>query len=374
MARRSLFKSAHTSSSDWAKAVKFCVDGLGSIDPDDNLGFVYCTESFANDLSSILVFLRQTTRIPHWVGAVGMGVCASGTEYYDGGALAVLVGSLPADAFRILPTVFTETEVQSYDTRNWLAAGQAPLGVVHGDPRNPRLSAIIERLSQSTHGFLVGGLTATRAEDQQVADTPTGGGISGVLLHPEVAVAVGLSQGCQPVGPTHIITQAMGNLVVALDGRPALDVLKEDVGEVLSRNLRQIAGYIHAGLPVSGSDTKDYLVRNLTGIDLTRGWIAIGDEVATGDRFMFVRRDANNAQADLRRMVRELRDRADGRARGGLYFSCIGRGPHMFGEPGAELALIAQELDGVPIAGFYANGEINNNRLYSYTGVLALFL
>jgi small ligand-binding sensory domain FIST len=46
----------------------------------------------------------------------------------------------------------------------------------------------------------------------------------------------------------------------------------------------------------------------------------------------------------------------------------------MFGEEGRELSLIRDGLGEFPLVGFFGNGEISNNRLYSYTGVLALFL
>ena len=46
----------------------------------------------------------------------------------------------------------------------------------------------------------------------------------------------------------------------------------------------------------------------------------------------------------------------------------------MFGEEGREMALIRAGLGAVPLVGFYAGGEISNNRLYAYTGVLVLFL
>jgi len=45
----------------------------------------------------------------------------------------------------------------------------------------------------------------------------------------------------------------------------------------------------------------------------------------------------------------------------------------MFGSPSREMELIADRLGDVPLVGFYANGEISGNRLYGYTGVLALF-
>jgi small ligand-binding sensory domain FIST len=38
------------------------------------------------------------------------------------------------------------------------------------------------------------------------------------------------------------------------------------------------------------------------------------------------------------------------------------------------MQIVADELGAFPLVGFFANGEISNNRLYGYTGVLTLFL
>jgi small ligand-binding sensory domain FIST len=45
----------------------------------------------------------------------------------------------------------------------------------------------------------------------------------------------------------------------------------------------------------------------------------------------------------------------------------------MFGRRGAEQALIRDALGDVPLVGFFCNGEISHDRLYGYTGVLAVF-
>jgi small ligand-binding sensory domain FIST len=162
---------------------------------------------------------------------------------------------------------------------------------------------------------------------------------------------------------------------MSLDGRPAIDVLKEDIGEVLARNLERIAGFIHVALPIPGADRPDYVVRNLLALDLRRGIIAVGDQLRTGTPLMFVKRDPTTAQADLRRMLDDLSNRTAGRPiRGALYHSCVARGPHMFGPDSAELKTIERALGPVPLAGFFTNGEIFRDRLYSYSGVLTLFL
>jgi small ligand-binding sensory domain FIST len=126
---------------------------------------------------------------------------------------------------------------------------------------------------------------------------------------------------------------------------------------------------------VAGSDTGDYLVRNLTGIDPGKGWLAIGAQVETGDRIMFTRRDRQGAEQDLQRMLDDLARRAGGQPiKGGVYCTCVARGPNLFGDDSEELKAIRATLGDFPLVGFFANGEICNNRLYGYTGVLALFL
>src|SRR5690606_17110560 len=158
------------------------------------------------------------------------------------------------------------------------------------------------------------------------------------------------------------------------DDRPAFEVFREDIGELLSRNLSRIEGYVHAAVPIRGSDTGDYLVRNLLGVYPEQGWVSIGERLGIGDRVMFVRRDGTSAMADLKRMVADARRRAGRAPAAALYYSCIARGPNLFGKGSVELRTIADILGEVPLVGFFANGEISNNRLYGYTGVLTLFL
>ncbi|MDH5513314.1 MAG: FIST C-terminal domain-containing protein, partial [Gammaproteobacteria bacterium] len=74
------------------------------------------------------------------------------------------------------------------------------------------------------------------------------------------------------------------------------------------------------------------------------------------------------------RMLGRLRQRTANGVRGALYYTCVARGPNQFGPGGREMKIIADELGEFPIAGLFANGEINHNRLYGYTGVLTLFL
>jgi small ligand-binding sensory domain FIST len=370
------FRYAHAAGDDWSDAVDHVIDDLG-VAPGPmtgNLGFVYATDAITANLDDVLDALREATGVEHWVGAVGIGICATGIEYYERPAVAAMIAELPEDSFRVFPTILKDLDAFDRDQTEWLGNAQPYLGLVHADPVNPATESLIKQLAARTAtGFLVGGLASSRDDARIVADRTGDGGLSGVLFTDAVGIQTSLSQGCSPIGPHRRITEAQRNVLVQLDGRPALDVFKEDIGEILARDIAKVGGYIFAGLPIPGSDTGDYLVRNLVGVDISQRLLAIGDLVEEGQELMFCRRDANTAREDLSRMLARLKTRLSGPPRGGIYVSCLGRGTNLFGEDSEELKQIRDELGDFPLVGFYANGEIFQDRLYGYTGVLTLF-
>jgi small ligand-binding sensory domain FIST len=318
--------------------------------------------------------LRRRTGIADWVGGVGIGICSTGAEHFGGPAASVLMAALPPDSFRMFGPLPGGAALAEAATA-WVGRKHPLLGILHADPRDAAVTETVAGLAAATSCFMVGGLASSRGRPYQLAGRPVEGGVSGVLLAPDVAVVTGLTQGCSPIGPARRITRAQDNIVIEIDGRPALDVFKEDIGELLARDLRRVGGLIFAAFPVRGTDTGDYLVRNLVAIDPAMKVIAIAGEFAEGDAILFTRRDAPSAAKDLRRMLADLKRRCGGTApRAGLYFSCVARGPNLFGQDSEELKTIRDELGDFPLAGFFANGEICNDRLYGYTGVLTVFL
>ena len=361
------FKWAHAAHADWAQAANSCMKQLGAIPAAASLGFLYVSDAYTGDLDAILAFFKGATGVEHWTGSVGIGVCATGVEFLEEPAMAVMLAEFARDDFRMMPPVRTVQDVDALPDDRYFA-------LVHGDPSNTHIQELIDGLSaRVSSGFVVGGLSSSRGETAQICDGVVSGGLSGVLLGERVALATRLTQGISPLGPRHIITTANKNIIGSLDHRPALDVMKEELGEVLARDLSRAAGYIYAGLPVRGSDTGDYLVRNILGVDPQNDLVAIGEYVETGDELMFCRRDQQSAEDDLGRMLEAIRAQLDAPIRGGVYYSCLGRGQYMFGAPNRELELIRDALGAFPLVGFFANGEISYNRLYGYTGVLTLF-
>jgi small ligand-binding sensory domain FIST len=341
-----MFQYGHAAGRNWQECASACATRIGR--RGRGLGFLYFTDALVEDATSILEEMRRRTGVDDWIGSVGLGVLATGAEYQEEPALAAMVADI--DAYQVF-------------------SGRAPLkgghfAIVHADPAAPDVAGLVADMSAKVaSGFLVGGLSSSRTRTVQIANAVLSGGLSGAALEPQVAVATRLTQGCVPFPGRFRVTECADNVIAKLDGRPALDVLREVIAGERS---------VLVGIPVPGSDTGDYTARNLVGVDPRNKLIAIGEAVAPGAQILICRRDGDAARQDLQRIVGELKAQV-AKPQGALYFSCLARGEHMFGSRGAELGLIRRALGDVPLVGFSCNGEISRDRLYGYTGVLTLF-
>lgn len=368
------FKLGHSNKASWQEAINDCLQQTGG-SADSNLAFLYVTDAHAKDLGKILRNLKLKTGIPHWVGSVGTAINCTNVEYYDQPAIVMMMASFPGNSF----SLFNHTEDNHHladATADDFVTG-VRIALVHGDPRNGQIPQMLEQLpDQLGNGYLIGGITSS--ENQfffQIADSITEGQLSGVVFNEDISIISGLSQACSLIGQRHMLTDCDNHMAISIDNRPALDVFKEEIGEVLASDVNRAAGYIFAAFPVRGSDTADYIVRNIIGIDPQNNMLAIGDQMKPQTPIMFCRRDGREAIRNMQRMLEDLKKRTgNATPRGGIYISCMGRGRHLFGGEAREMKMISEVFGAIPIVGFYSNGEIAGQRLYSYTGVLTLFL
>ena len=367
--------AAHAGGGDWRESLTSALSRLGDAGLRAPLGFCYVTDTFGAEPKDLLAALREGAGVKDWVGTVGAGVCADGTEYFDTPAVSLMTMDLPADQFRLFRARAGDLSDLDPGLERWIEAKGCGFGVVHADPTNPELESMLEKLNALAGGvFFVGGLSSSRRRHFQIAGDLVEGGVSGVCFSAEVAVTTRLTQGCSPIGSRHAITRASGNVVSELDGRPALEVFAEEIAALEGVGSRQLGGYVYVALPVRGSDTGDYVVRNLVGVDTENSALAIGDTLDDAETLMFCKRDAESAERDLEHMLDRITGGLDGEPGGAVYFSCIARGPNLFGPDSRELKLIRSRVGTLPLTGFFGNGEISSHRLYGYTGVLTLFL
>lgn len=363
------FLSATSIKNDWQSAADDILQQLGDIPAEANVAFIYATDTFAIELSRLLDELKQKTNIQNWVGSVGKGICSNSLEVYDKAAVTVMLADFPESSF----TIFNGMENAPESSEDNLSLTFA---LIHGDPRNGMVSEHINNLPEKLgNGYLVGGITSSSSHFFQVANDVTEGDISGIVFNDSTQVITSLTQGCTPIGETHTLSECDHHIAMSIDNRPALDVFKEEIGDVLARNIDRAAGYIFVGFPIKGSDTGNYLVRDIIGIDTENHHLAIADNMKVDSQIIFCKRDGQTAIQDMQRMLNDIKKRlGQQQAKGAIYISCVGRGKNLFGEDSEELKMITDVLGDIPIAGFYANGEIAGNLLYGYTGVLTVFL
>ena len=397
----SRFRHGHATHPDWRMATELALaqiegrQGQPGWTASGNLGFIYLTAGLAPYAEQIVALLQTRTGVSDWVGTCGQSIVATGVEYDDEPAIALMLADLPAEGFRVFSGANPPPAAGTLTSDGSIAASAA---LVHADPSTPDLAELVADLAGKVAGaMLFGGISSGGVDPRpQVAARVLSGGLSGVVFSAQVDLLMRVTQGCSPLAGEHVISSCHSNLIQSLDGQPALDVMLSDLGvtesvrssrdgETLLRAMP--AARLRSGILVglaSGEAPRtarrpgfgDYIVRNLVGIDPHNRLVAVSALPREGDRAVFCTRDAQAAHADLMRICTELREEleTEGRTiRGGIYVSCLARGKSLFGSASAEVGLLQSQLGDFPLVGFFANGEIAGQQLYGYTGVLTLF-
>lgn len=400
------FVSTAATGENWRDISKKVLEQLEAVKTEGfkpNIGFLYMTDALAEDAASILTLFRSVTGISHWSGCAALGVCAAGVEYVGVPAISVLVGQVPDNHVRAFSAEGNNFKKSNRDLEGWLNKNDAMLVVVHADPMEGNPAHVLEDIESTVGGFMVGGLASSRKEHAIIGREVAAGGVSGFVFSSEIAVATALSQGCIPMGPPHEVSKADDHVIAYLDGRAPIEVFSEEMAAMAERRLgykakeailesgekglpkdllRLLSGEAHVAFPVPGSDQGDFMVRNIMAMDPDTGHMAIADVLEDGRKMMFVHRDDDTVKTDLSATLvglhkRVVHERGEFKPKAALYISCVARAGVKFSETertGGEMALLRAVLGDIPIAGFYAAGEISNNRLYGYTGIIALFL
>jgi small ligand-binding sensory domain FIST len=412
-----LFPYGHATHPQWQMAAALVLAqlraqmALHGYAANPTLALLYITDQYAGQAQDILEHLgAELPLVTDWSGTVGIGICSNNVEYFDEPAMAVMLLELPSDQYRVF-------------------SGVAPLGLgfemhsalVHADGSTPDVGELVFELAHRTDaGFLFGGLSSSRSASVQFAVAGDGnisgqgaasgvfsGGLSGVAFGPSVGLVSRVTQGCKPVSKARTVTAADHNLILELDGEPALDVLLSDLHislkrpqealEVVRATLVGLAGADGEPVRQTGNFGNDVTVRHIIGLDPGRRGVVVADLVQKDMRLAFCQRNTQAARSDLMRVCAEIREELEPaemplqiatalaeseleaaphparRIAGAVYVSCTGRGGPHFGGPSAELQLVRRALGDVPLVGFFAGGEIAYDHLYGYTGVLTVF-
>lgn len=203
-------------------------------------------------------------------------------------------------------------------------------------------------------------------------------GVVGVTLSGPLAVDIIVSQGCRPIGKPVVVTRARGNVILELGGSKALDVVQELATSLDEQERALLSGGLLMGTVINEYKDRfgrgDFLVRNILGYDQNHGAIAVGDMPRVGQTVQLHVRDADTAHEDLQLLLDAQQLKAP--PLGGLLFTCNGRGSRLFNDENHDVRTIRDRLGDIPLAGFFAAGEIGpvgeTSFLHGHTASLAL--
>lgn len=362
--------------------------GLDGLVPDWCL--VFATGEFEEDAALLLGKISGEAGTPYVVGCSAAGVMAGGTEVESGPALAVMV--VASDSLRATPFCFCDTEDWGYTAgvrigeRLTTSRGTDDLILVWPDPFRIRPDHLLRGIHESLEGVPVAGGAAStsrpdRATFQFCGDECLPAAVSGLRLGGDFRYMVTFTQGCRPLGAPMRVTGAHENLIIEIEGRPALDVLREHAPQDLLDRGERAFHYLFLGLIPHPDGVMrrpgDYLVRNIVAADPDTGILGVGDRVGEGQHVLFALREGSAAREDLGRMMEGVKSRlGEMTPRFGLYFNCLARGTSLYGEEGVDARLLSEALPDLPLLGFHCNAELaplgGVNSLLTYTGVLVL--
>lgn len=354
-----------------------------------DVAFLFISSHHADYAEILSQTLRTALGLETLVGCTGEGVIATGREVETGPAATLWAAHLPGVTIHPLRLSFSGIQEQ-FSLQGWpepdFAVEAAPVMMLFADPfSTPMQDVLAVTEERYPNAIALGGLAGGGQDigenrlfldDQVYTD-----GLVGVALAGNVSVRTIISQGCRPIGDRFIVTKAEHNVIQELGGVSALHCLQTVFGELTTDERALAQRALHIGIAMDEQRARftrgDFLIRNLIGADKQTGAIVIGDVVQEGQTVQFQVRDAQSADEDLHALLASSDPVHTSKPLGALLFSCCGRGRGLFGSPNHDAAVIQERLGTIPVAGFFAQGELGpvggRNFLHGYTASIAIF-
>jgi small ligand-binding sensory domain FIST len=360
---------------------------LSGARPD--LVFVFVSPAHAERFEEIPVQIMAALQCRHLLGCSGEMIAGVSREVEDGPAISLWAAVLP-DAelesfhvtFQRTPDGFLSEGLPEFPAD---AKDDARAVFLLGDPFSCAVDVLIERFADELPDVpLIGGMASGGRGPGQNRLFWNGacldrGGV-GVIVRGGPRIQAIVSQGCRPIGSPYVVTKADQNVVFELGGKPALERLQELFGTLPERDRQLVHRGLNLGIAMNEYQDKfqrgDFLISNVMGADQDSGAIGIGNLVRTGQTVQFHVRDAETADEELVHLLQRHTE-GDRKFEAALLFSCNGRGTRLFSEPHHDAQAIAAACGPLPLAGFFAQGELGpvgkKNYIHGFTASVALF-
>ncbi len=386
--------SAVSELDDLEQAIGECVGGLLSRmdDAAPDLAVVFVSPSHEAGYEQVTEVVKRRLPSAKVFGCSGGGIIGNGMEVEQRAAVSVTGASLPGVEivdFHLegenLPDL--DAGPSSWEDLVKVSRSQDPQFVILADPFSFPVQNLLLGLDFAFGSCAkIGGLASGAHQQLKNAlflnDQVHRSGAIGLALHGNIAVDTVVAQGCRPIGRPMHITDCRRNMLIELDGRSPMAVLKELFQTMNERDQDLMRHSLFLGVvmdelldePRQG----DFLIRNVVGMDDRSGSLGIGEMLKEGQMVQFHLRDAETSAQDLNAVLeRYAVDNRENQVQGALLFSCLGRGQYLYGRPNHDTDLFREKLGEVPLGGFFCNGEIGPvsgvTFLHGYTSSFGIF-
>jgi len=274
---------------------------------------------------------------------------------------------------------FEQTDLEVASTRIDSAADSAAAGARLGAKLagvRPRLVLVFSEGLAVNGTDLVRGLSDALPPDTMIAGglaadgnrfartwvlvdgKPASGHIVAVALTGPLEIGVGSQGGWDTFGPERKVTRAKGNVLYELDGKPALALYKDYLGDLAS------------GLPATAlrfplsirqaRGTQRAVVRTILSIDEETQSMTFAGDVPNGWRAQLMRSNHDRLIAGAMRAAFDATSGLNGKPALALAISCVGRRLVLGARTEEETEAALEALPpGSHQIGFYAYGEIS---------------
>jgi len=361
------------------------LEPLGGGAPD--LVLLFVAPQHEDELAAIVSLANEGSGDAVVLGCVAGGIIGPSREVEDAPAVAAWAARLPGTSVRPFRATFGEDGEQGYfdGFDEFPPRARKAVMVMLADPFTFPAHLLLDHLNERAAGMpVIGGMASGALAAGRTrlifGDEIHRDGAVGAVLEGGVELRSVVSQGCRPVGETFAVTRSERNVVYELGGMSALSRIEELYAAADERDRLLIRRGLHVGQATTETKPElrqgDFVIRNLVGVDQATGAIAISDVVEVGQTLQFQVRDAESARADLRAMLERERREAGAGVAGALLFSCNGRGQALFGQPDHDVGAVRSAFGDVPVAGFFAAGELGpvgqRNFVHGFTASLLL--
>jgi len=340
--------------------------------------------------SEIAAHLNRVLNPRVLLGCTGGGIIGSALEIEQGPAISLWTANLPGVTLLPFHLSFVEN-TRGVQLKGWPdllpSIEDNPFFILLAEPFTTPANHLLSFLHKKyPFAPVLGGMAGGGRNpgenllffnDQLVQE-----GCVGIMAHGAIRLETVVSQGCRPVGDRFLVTSSERNVIHELGGRPALESVKETYGKLSEAEKRLAQAGLHVGIAVdeqlSHFGRGDFLIRSLIGIDQDSGSLTCGDLIKEGQTVQLQVRDRESAREDLHLLLEtRKKELGEAEAEAALLFSCNGRGQGLFGKAHHDISAIRECLGDIPVAGFFAQGEIGpigrRNFLHGFTASIALF-